>query len=121
MFSLSRAWALCQELPQKKASKKELTVVPASEALASQFKHDFTLIACMDITVMGGMFYLDISASFHMIGNKDLFSDFEEKDLKKNIEFGDDGRYSTTRLGIVTFERDFGSPLRITYVMYVPR
>jgi len=31
--------------PQKKANKKELAVAAASEALASQFKLDFTLIA----------------------------------------------------------------------------
>jgi len=43
--------------------------------------------------VMGRMWYLDSGAFFHMTGNRDLFRDLEEKDLKKSIEFGDDGRY----------------------------
>jgi len=68
--------------PQKKASKKEPTIAEVGEALASQFEIDFTLIACMAGTSMGGVWYLDSGASFHMTGNRDLFSDFKEKDLK---------------------------------------
>lgn len=89
--------------PQKKANKKEPIVVATSEALASQFKLDFTLITCMANTIMGSMWYLNSSASFHMTGNRDLFSDLKEKDLKQNIEFGDNGRYSATDIGTVTF------------------
>ena len=36
-----------------------------------------------------------------------------------NIEMGDDGRYSATSVGIVTFQRDSGNPLTLKYVMYV--
>ena len=54
-------------------------------------------------TVMGCMWYLNNGASFHMEGNTDLFSDLEEKDLQQNIEFGEDGRYSTTEIGTITF------------------
>jgi len=96
------------KFPQKKESKKECVVAVASEALASQFELDFTLIACMENIVMGSMWYLDNGASFHMTGNRDLFSDLEEKDLKKNIEFGDDGRYSATDISTITFQRESG-------------
>ena len=65
---------------------------------------------------MGGMRYLDSGATFHMIRNRDLFSDFEQKDLKKS-EFGED---RAIEIGTITFKRDFGSPLRIIDVMYVP-
>ena len=109
-----------KNFPQKKASKKEPTVAEAGEALASQFELDFTLIACMVGTSMGGMWYLDSGASFHMMGNRDIFSDFEEKYLKHSIEFGDDERYRATEIGTVTFHRDSSSPLRIIGVMYVP-
>ena len=71
--------------PQKKARNKEPTLVAVGEDIASQFKLDFNLIACMADTAMGGMWYLDSSASFHMTRNIVLFSDFEEKDLKQSI------------------------------------
>ena len=40
---------------------------------------------------MGSVWYLDSGASFHMTGDKDLFSDLEEKDFQMHIEMGDDG------------------------------
>lgn len=57
----------------------------------------------MESIVMGNMWYLNNGASFHMKGNIDLFSDLEEKYLKHNIEFRDDGRYSTTYINTITF------------------
>jgi len=41
--------------PQKKASKNESTIMAIGEALASQFNRDFTLIACIVCTAMGGV------------------------------------------------------------------
>jgi len=38
-----------------------------------------------------------------MTGDKDLFSDLEEKDLQMHIEIGDDGRYSATGFGTNNF------------------
>ena len=52
---------------------------------------------------MGSMWYLDNDASFHITRNRDIFSDLEEKYLKKNIKFGDDGKYSVTDISTVTF------------------
>ena len=40
---------------------------------------------------MGSMWYLDSGASFHMMGDKELFSDLEEKDLQMHIEMVNDG------------------------------
>ena len=54
-------------------------------------------------TIMGSMWYLESGASFHMMGNIDLFSYFEEKYLKQSIEFGDDDRYRATGIGTITF------------------
>jgi len=53
--------------------------------------------------VMGSVWYLDNGTSFHMIGNKKLFSDLEEKDLQMHIKMGDDGRYSVKEIDTVTF------------------
>ena len=61
------------------------------EALASQFELDFSLIACLVSSYMGLVSYLDSGASFHMMGDKELFSKLEEKDLQMHIEMGDDG------------------------------
>lgn len=54
------------------------------------------------------------------MGDKELFSHLEEKDLQMHIEMGGDGRYSATRLSTVTFQRNKGAPLTLRDVMYVP-
>jgi len=55
-----------------------------------------------DIAI-GGMWYLNSDASLNMTENRDLFSDFEEKDLKQSIVFGDDERDRATKISMVTF------------------
>eukprot|EP00253_Pinus_taeda_P032460 PITA_32460 len=87
--------------PHKKSTKKP-SGGGAGEALASQFKLDFTLIACMVSTVMGSVWYLDYGASFHMTRCNEFFSSLEEKDLQMLIEMSDDGRYSV--IGIAVLE-----------------
>ena len=56
-------------------------------------------------SIMGSVWYLDSGASFHMMGDKELFSSLEEKDLQMHIEMGDDGWYSATGIGTDTFQR----------------
>jgi len=41
---------------------------------------------------MGLVWFLDNGASFHMTGDRYLFSDMEEKDLGVQIEMGNEGR-----------------------------
>ena len=55
-----------------------------------------------------------------MTGDKELFSDLEEKELQMHIEMGDDGRYSATSIGTITFERESGNPVSLKNVMHVP-
>ena len=88
--------------PQKKKNKKVVGTA-AGEALASQFDIGFSLIACMVSSALGSVWYLDSSASFHMTGDKELFSDLEEKDLQMHIDMGDDVQYSATEIGTITF------------------
>ena len=54
-----------------------------------------------------------------MTRDKELFSDLKEKDLQMHIEMGDDGRYSATEIGTITFERDLGKPFMLKDVMHV--
>ena len=75
----------------QKRKNKSVVGSATCEALASKFELDFSLIACMASSALGSVWYLDSGASFHMTGDKDLFSDLEEKDLKMHIEMGDDG------------------------------
>ena len=54
-----------------------------------------------------------------MTGNKEFFSDLEEKDLQMHIEMGDDSRYNVIDIGTVNFHRDYGSLLKLKDMMYV--
>eukprot|EP00253_Pinus_taeda_P027232 PITA_27232 len=105
--------------PQKKKNKQAAGSA-GGEALASQFELDFSLIACLVSSVMGSVWFLDSGASFHMTGDRDLFSDLEDKDLGVHIEMGDDGRYSATGISTISFERESGKPFVLKEVMHVP-
>ena len=37
-----------------------------------------------------------------------------------HLEMGDDGRYSTIRIGTIIFQRDSGKPFLLKDVMHVP-
>ena len=105
--------------PQKKKNKQAAGSV-AGEALASQFELDFSLIACLVSSMMGSVWFLDSGAYFHMTRDKYLSTDMDEKDMGVHIEMGDDGRYSATGIGTISFEREFGKPFVLKEVMHVP-
>jgi len=69
---------------------------------------------------MGLVWFLDSGASFHMTGDRDLFSDLKEKDLGVHIEMGNDGRYSAISISTISFERESGKPFVLKEVMHVP-
>ena len=104
---------------QKKKNKKVVGSA-AGEALFSQFELDFSLIAYLVSSVARSVWFLGSGASFHMTGDQDLFSDLEEKDLGVHIEMGDDGRYSATGIGTISFERESGKPFILKEVLHVP-
>ena len=103
--------------PQNK--NKKVAGSTAGEALASKFELDLSLIACMVSSALGSMWYLDCGTSFHMTGDKEIFSDLEEKDLQMHIEMGDNGWYNAIKIGTITFQRDSGKPFQLKYVMNV--
>jgi hypothetical protein len=55
-----------------------------------------------------------------MTGDKESFSDLEEKDVRIHIEMGNNGRYSVTGIGTITFQRESSKPLQLKNVMHVP-
>ena len=69
---------------------------------------------------MGSVWFLESGVSFHMTGDKDLFTDLDEKDIGVHIEMGDDGRYSAIGIGTISFERESGKPFILKEVMHVP-
>ena len=109
-FDKSKVWCFhCHEVgdyatncPQNKSNKGPSKGFDG-EALASQFELDFTLIACMVSSMVGCVWYLDSGTSFHMIGDKSLFSTLEEKDLQMRIDMGDDGKYNVLGEGTIVF------------------
>eukprot|EP00253_Pinus_taeda_P005188 PITA_05188 len=106
--------------PKRKSKKKCSSKESDGDALASQFEMDFSLIACMVSSTMGCVWYLDSVASFHMSGDKNLFSTLEEKDLQIRIEMGDDVKYYVSGRGTAMLQREHGSPLTLSNFMYVP-
>ena len=70
--------------------------------------------------MMGSLWFLDSGASFHMTGDKYLFTDLDEKDIGVHNEMGDDGRYSATGIETISFERESGKPFILKDVMHVP-
>eukprot|EP00253_Pinus_taeda_P021627 PITA_21627 len=103
-----------------KKSKKGSSKGYEGEALVSQFELDFTLIACMVSSMMGCGWFIDSGTSFHITGDKSLFSTLEEKDLQLCIEMGDDRKYCVSGEGTVAFQREHGALITLTDVKYVP-
>jgi len=56
-----------------------------------------------------------------MIGNMKYFRQLKGKYTQFHIELGDDGKYASKGVGIVSFERDSRSPLHLRDVIYVLR
>eukprot|EP00253_Pinus_taeda_P024256 PITA_24256 len=82
----------------------------------------------MASSVGSNTLYIDYGVSFHMIGNKEHFSELEE-DMQVHIELGDNGKpkeepcfNGNTRgqVGTLSFERDSRSSLHLKDVLYVP-
>jgi len=103
-----------------KKSKKGSKEGSKGEALASQFELDITFNACMVSLMMGCGWFLDNGASFHMTGDKSLFSTLQEKYLKVLITMGNDEKYSVSGVGTVSFQREHGVRITLTDVKYVP-
>lgn len=103
----------------QKKKNKQVAGSTAGEALASQFELDFSLIACLVSSVMGLVWFLDSDVSFHMTGDRDFFSDLDEKDLGVHINMGDDGRYSVTGIDTISFERESSKPFVLKELMHV--
>jgi len=71
--------------------------------------------------MMGCGWFLDSGASFHMTGDKNLFSTLEDKYLKILIEMGNDKKHTVSGVVTISFQREHGARITLTDVKYVPR
>jgi len=53
--------------------------------------------------MMGSGCFLDSGASFHLTGDKSLFSTLEKKDLQILIVMGNGEKYSVSGVGMIIF------------------
>jgi hypothetical protein len=104
---------------RRRGRTRRLLKLQLVRLLSSQFELEFSLIACMDSSASRSVWYLDSGASYHMTGDRESFSDLEEKDLRMHIEMGDDGRYNANGIGTITFKRESGKPFQLKNVMHV--
>jgi hypothetical protein len=64
---------------------------------------------------------VDSDASKHMIGYKEILSDFETKYFVEQVELGDQKCYMVEGVGSISFILESGARLHVDEVLYVPR
>ena len=66
------------------------------------------------------IWYVDSGASRHMTGAKDQFTQFSDRRINLEIEFGDESIVRAVGIGTVTFQMESLPPLAVSEVLYVP-
>jgi hypothetical protein len=90
------------------------------DEFSKSFEEDFYFISCMSSTTISDMWFVNSGASCHMTGHKEWFTRLQEGGVNLVIELGDYRRYKVQGVGTVSFQREFGKPLRFSDVLYVP-
>ena len=63
---------------------------------------------------------VDSGASTHMIGYREVLSDFKKKFCSAQVELGDEVRYEVNGVGSISLQLESGSTLHLEEVLYVP-
>jgi hypothetical protein len=81
------------------------------------------LISSLTGTITHGSdtWLIDSGASKHMTGYKDSLSNMVRKDSPHKVKLGDDYQYPIKGVGETSYKLDSRKPLKIKYVLYVPR
>ena len=64
--------------------------------------------------------FVDSGVSTHMIGYKDVLSDFRKKPYLAQVERGDEVKYEVKGVGSISFQLDSSSILYMEELIYVP-
>jgi hypothetical protein len=84
-------------------------------------KEYYLVSALSSLVFMGSKTWLvDSGASKHMIGYKEIISDFETKSFAEHVELGDDKCYKIDGVGSISFRLESRARLHVDEVLYVP-
>ena len=92
---------------EKKKSKVKTQQIAASvetqlSEFVAKFKSDFSFISYLSTNIVTrSAWYLDSSASCHMIEASELFSKLTESDSGIHVELGDDAKYEMRGEGTI--------------------
>ena len=108
---------------QKKGKGTDQMVAASAEVgeFAARFEQEFALVAGQTMSGPSTpLWYIDSGASRHMSGVQDLFSELVPRTNQQDIILGDDSVVRVAGTGHVVFQRESGTPLTLTDVLYVP-
>jgi hypothetical protein len=63
---------------------------------------------------------IDNGASRYMTGYREHLTDLVEKESCLHVVLGDDASYTVKRVGSTSLQLDFGTPLHLSDVLFVP-
>jgi hypothetical protein len=63
---------------------------------------------------------IDSGASRHMTGYREHLTDLVEKESRLHVVLGDDARYTVKGVGSTSLQLDYGTPLHLSDVLFVP-
>jgi hypothetical protein len=118
-FQCHKMGHFASQCPERKKKKPQMAASIAIDEFAESFEEDFCFIACMSSTTVSDMWFVNNGASCHMIGHKEWFTRVHEGGVNLVIELWDDRRYKAQGVGTVSFQREYGKPLRFSDVLYV--
>ena len=64
--------------------------------------------------------YIDNGTSCHMTGVYEIFTSLAERDMRLDIELGDNTNYNAAGLGTIAFRKGLDDLLEVKDVLYVP-
>jgi hypothetical protein len=104
---------------KKKKNQPQMATSAAVDEFAKSVEDDFCFIPCMSSAVVSNIWFVDNKASCHRTGHKEFFTRLQEGGVNLVKELGDDMHYKAQGVGIVSFQRESGKPLRFADVLYL--
>ena len=83
---------------------------------------DYVLISALSRSISHGedTWLIDSGASKHMTGQRDILSSLIEKNFPHKVTLRDDYQYPIKGVGKSNYKLDYGTPMKMKDVLYVP-